>query len=369
MSIVAPFSAIHCIGLSHRTAAAALRERAAFPPDSLAAALGNARRTPGIERLVIVSTCHRTELYAELPNVFESDCAAATEREARLIDWLASMRSLDRNLVASHTYSHHTMYAVRHLFRLTAGLDSVVLGEPQILSQAAAALRESVAAHAASPALKKLFKAAVRAGERARASVWGRLRAADLGTAAIGAASACLANHGQTLAESRVAVVGAGEIAELVMAALGAAGSRNATVLSRTADRAVAVAARHGGAARRLEELEPVLADVDAAIFAIAATGAVVDAESVRRVLDARAGRPLVLIDVSLPRNVDPAVRTVPGARLVDIDELGPHVARLHADRALMVPAVERIVGEELSLLQRSAPAGKPASWPQLAGT
>jgi len=347
------YSSIHCIGVSHRTAPAGLREALAFAPGEIATALRAARCNTAVERLVIVSTCHRTELYVDISPARGVDApfARIDDAKAGLANWLTASRSVDRKLLDSHAYALHGDAAVRHLFRLAAGLDSVVPGEPQIVSQVAGALSQSVAAHAASPALKKMFKAAVRAGERAQASVWGGLRAADLGTAAVAAASRLLQAEGLAFEHARVAVFGAGELACLALAALVEFGARDVTVLNRTADRATSVAAQHGVHARPLDEMAVVLVECDIAIFALAASKFIVNAAAARLAMDARGERPLTLIDVALPRNVDAGARSVPGVRLVGIDELGTLVQDLYANRTAVSPDVDRIVeGEQAAL-------------------
>lgn len=345
-------SSIHCIGVSQRTAPAGFREALAFELPEIAAALRAARRNAGLPRLAIVSTCHRTELYADLSPGRGADLSVRLhDVENHIVAWLASFRSIDRNLLDTHGYAFHGLAAVSHLFRVAAGLDSVVPGEAQIVAQVAGALSQSVSAHAASPALKKLFRAAIRAGERAQSSVWGRLRAANLGTAAVAAASQMFELNQMAFQSAPVAVFGAGELGRLALAALVDRGVRDVTVLNRTGDRAALAADEHRVRARPFEEMLAVLSECDAAIFAIGASKSVVGADALRAVMEARSHRPLILIDVALPRNVDPGVRELPGVRLLGIDELGLTLEGVYADRAAVFPAVERIVEEERNFL------------------
>jgi glutamyl-tRNA reductase len=286
---------------------------------------------------VIVATCHRTELYAETPR-------ETSDTTATLLEWWASTCGIPVSTLAPHAYARSGVDAVRHLFRVTAGLDSVVLGEAQIVGQVASSLRQSIAVHAASPLLKLTFKRAVRAGERARGLVWGRLQAASLGSAAVDAAAA--ATNG--LRGRNVVVVGAGEIAELALRSLSSHAPNRVTIANRTVETAHKMGRHHGAHTCALDELPAAMRDADVVIAATRATSALIDSGTVAAALEHRPTRPLTLIDVSLPRNVDVAVRGVAGARLIGIDELGAFISATHAERHAMIPAVERLVDDEL---------------------
>jgi glutamyl-tRNA reductase len=332
---------LDCLGISHRTATSELRERAGFSAALLRSALSAARHDPRIERLVIVATCHRTELYAETPR-------QAAEPAATLLGWWAAACSIPESAIAPSAYTLTGVDAARHLFRVAAGLDSVVLGEAQIVSQIASSLRQSIAVHAASPMLKLAFKGAVKAGERARGAVWGRLQAASLGSAAVDAALA--ASNG--LGGLNVAVVGAGEIAELALRSLAAHAPARVTIANRTIEPALEMAAHHGADVCPLELLPALLRDTDVVIAATRAPQPLIEHAAVAAALRDRPNRPLTLIDVSLPRNVDVAVRNVPGAQLIGIDDLGGYVSAAHSERRAVIPIVERIVTEEITALQ-----------------
>jgi glutamyl-tRNA reductase len=340
-SAVEPGLRLDCLGISHRTANSELRERAGFSAALLRSALSSARHDPRIERLVIVATCHRTELYAETP----LDTSDATDT---LLKWWAGHCSISESDIQPSSYRLSGMEAIRHLFRVAAGLDSVVLGEAQIVAQVASSLRQSVAVHAASPLLKLAFKSAVRAGERARGTVWGRLQAASLGSAAVDAAAAA-ANGLRGL---NIVVVGAGEIAELALRSLAAHAPARVTIANRTMQSALEMAAHHGADVHPLDLLPSLMRDSDVVIAATRAPQALIDEATVAAALRNRTDRPLTLIDVSLPRNIDVAVRHVPGAKLIGIDDLGRYVNALHAERRAVVPNVERVIDEELESLQ-----------------
>jgi len=332
---------LDCLGISHRTAASELRERASLPASLLHDALAAARHDPRIERLVVITTCHRTELYAETPN-------RTTDVRKILLEWWAATCGVSASVLAEHAYSLHGLDAAEHLFKVAAGLDSVVIGEAQITGQVASSLRQSVAVHAASPLLKLAFKSAVRAGELARGMVWGRLQAASLGSAAVDAA----ASSANGLEGRNVVMVGAGEIAELALRSLAPHAPRRITIANRTVEAAVEMGAHHGADACPLNLLPTLLRDADVVIAATRATQPLIDSRTVSAALAHRPGRPMILVDVSLPRNVDVGVRDIAGAKLIGIDDLGPYVVAAHAERRAVIPIVERIIGEELSILR-----------------
>jgi len=332
---------LDCLGISHRTATSELRERAGFSTSLLHDALAAARRDPRIERLVVIATCHRTELYAETP-------ASTADVRGTLLEWWSARCGIPESVLAAHAYSLHGLAAAEHLFKVAAGLDSVVVGEAQITGQVASSLRQSVGVHAASPLLKLAFKSAVRAGERARGMIWGRLQAASLGSAAVDAAAA--AANG--LAGRDVVVVGAGEIAELALRSLATHRPRRITIANRTMEAALEMGAHHGADACPLNLLPSLLRGADVVIAATRATSPLIDSRTVSAALVHRPDRPMTLVDVSLPRNVDIGVRSVSGAKVIGIDDLGPYVVAAHAERRAVIPVVERIVGEELALLE-----------------
>ncbi len=338
---VEPGLRLDCLGISHLTATSELRERIGFSASQLREVLSAARRDSRIERLVIVATCHRTELYAETPR-------NGPQTAQMLLEWWSVACGVPVSALAPHAYVLAGVDAARHLFRVAAGLDSVVLGEAQIIGQVASSLRQSVAVHAASPLLKLAFKSAVRMGERARGAVWGRLQAASLGSAAVDAAAA--AANG--LRGRHVVVVGAGEIAELALRSLSSHAPARVTIANRTVEVAREVGSHHGAEVCSLEALPLLMRDADVVIAATRAIRPFIDQATVAQALAARPTRPLTLIDVSLPRNVDVSVRRVAGANLIGIDDLGAYIAASHGERRAMIPTVELMVDEEIAALR-----------------
>ena len=346
---------LHCLGISHRTAAADLRQRAAFSATRLREALAAARRDPRIERLAIVSTCHRTELYAELPS-------GSPDANDVLVEWWSELCGVTPSELGPHTFSMRGTDAARHLFRVAAGLDSVVLGEAQIVAQVASALRQSISVHAASPLIKLVFRRAVHSGERARGAVWGRLQAASLGSAAVDAA----ASAANGLGGKRVVIVGAGEIAELALRSLSAHVPARVTISNRSAEPALRLATHFGAHVCDLASLDGELRHADVVIAATRAMQPLISTEMVQRTMELRAGNRLTIVDVSLPRNVDSAVRNISGAQLIAIDDLGPYIAGSNNERRAVVPSVEAIVEDEMGefcsrAVRRAAFVPRPA--------
>ncbi|HET6680624.1 MAG TPA: hydroxymethylbilane synthase [Gemmatimonadaceae bacterium] len=339
---------LRCLSLG-RSAPAELREALTFVSSDIRPELARARKNAGpggaggeqgtttIRRLVILSTCHRVELYAEV---------GGTADEARdvLIDWLASARTVARERIAVASIYMEGSEALRHLHRVTAGLDSAMLGEGEIIAQVRAALQHSVAVHAASPALKSSFRSALTSAENVRKSVWQRFPRADIGSVAVDAIAAQLGD----LDGRQTLVIGAGHAGTLAARALYHAGAR-LTIVNRTGERAASLAARFKARCAPFSHLAHEVARADAIIVATSAPQIVLDAE----MLAGAAGRehPIVVVDTSMPRNADPAIRSMPGADLVDLDELHARTAAAHVERAVAVPEVEAMTDSAVAEL------------------
>lgn len=291
-------------------------------------------------RLVILSTCHRVELYADIDG-------NAEEARGRLIDWLASARPVSRELIAAASTYREGSAALRHLHHVTAGLDAALLGEAEIIAQVRAALQVSIAAHAASPALKAAFRSAVASAENARRSVWQRFPRVDIGSVAVGA----IVEHLGGLEGRASLVIGTGRVGTLAARALYHAGAR-LTIVNRTGDRARALAARFKVQWEPFECLAEAAARADAIVVATGAPHLVLHAP----MLAGTAGcdRDVVVADTAMPRNADPAIASMPHARLVELGELHARTATALAGRAAAVPEVETLTQEAVaSLLAR----------------
>ena len=330
-----PHTQLSCLTLSHHTAPVELRER-------LHCSLADVDRLPlvapagPIRELAILSTCNRVELYAAI----DADSAAARNL---LIDLLVQIHGL-----APETFTHELLYydgraAVTHLFRVAAGLDSLVLGETQILGQVTDAYVSAVEAKVCGPMLSALFRAAIRTGKRARTETAISANPASISSVAITLAQNTIGN----LSERRCLVIGLGEMGQLALKALRARGLSRIAVANRSRARAEAVAAAWGGPVYTLEQLPQALAEADVVISATAAPHVVVDGATVAAAMAQRHRRDLVLIDLAVPRDVDPAVRTLPGVYLFDLDELQGYLDDSLAARQQQIPRVEVIIAQE----------------------
>ncbi len=335
-------SAMHiiCLGLNHQTAPIELRERLTFSPTALKAALarwgcGDEARPAGTVEGVILSTCNRLEVYA-----LAHDMNAAGALRA----FLAEARHLPPDLPLPF-YTHTDEAAVQHLFRVAAGLDSMIVGEPQILGQALAAYEAAQGQGAAGPVLAALFRRAVHTGKRARAETAISHSAATVGSVAVSLAEQVLGK----LSNAIVLVLGAGEMGQLAAHALIARGARAPIVVNRSREHAHELAQTWGGEALPFERLEEALACADIVIAATAAPHIIVHAPMIEAALSARRGRPLFIIDIAVPRNVDPSAGQLPGVHLYNIDDLQAVVEDHLNGRRREVPRVEAIVAEEVA--------------------
>ncbi len=324
-----------CLGLSHRTAPVELRERIG--------ALGpGAERCPGVVEHAALETCYRVELYATLSSGVE-------DARDELIEALSGLHGVERELLSDHLYVHSGDDAVRHLCRVAAGLDSLVLGESEILGQVGDAFEAGMAARTVGPGLSLLFRAAITSGRRARSETAIGANAATASSMALALAEGVLGD----LREKRVLVVGAGRIGLQTLKALQGRDVQQIAVVNRTHGRAVDVAERFGVAARSLDELEDVLAWADVAVTATASENPVVRTEAVRRAMSQREERSLVVVDLAVPADVERSAGAVPGVRLFDVDDLRVGLDDTMSARLREIPRVEKIVEEEVESFGR----------------
>jgi glutamyl-tRNA reductase len=323
--------AILALGVSHRRATVELLERLAFTEDDLAKAYRRAADDPAIEEAVILSTCNRVELYGNVPNYH-----AGFQALKRL---LCESREITPEEIAEPVYSHFELEAAEHAFSVASGLDSMVLGEPQILSQVRDALKRANAEDAAGPALTALFHAASRTGRRVRTET------------SVGAAPDALIGAGVDLAEEEIGplagrpavVVGAGQMSALAVKHLRARGVGPIRVLNRSLERARALAERTGAELGELDQLPAAMERADLLVSATGAAGIVVHPSA----LEGR-DRPLFVLDLAVPRDVDPAAGDLPNVRLVDIEGLKETLTVRAAETAADILRAHEIVGEEV---------------------
>jgi glutamyl-tRNA reductase len=317
-----------CLGVSHRTAPVELRER--FGTLGL-----GADRCPEIDEHAVLATCYRVELYAYLVE-------GVAEGRAVLIEELVEAHGVDRSALVDHLYVHSGEDVARHLARVASGLDSLVLGEAEILGQVRDAYDEAKRGGTAGPVLELLFRSAVTSGRRARSETAIGANPATASSMALSLAEGALGD----LRSKRALVVGAGRIALQTLKALSGRDVQEAAVANRTADRADDVASTFGASTYRLDQLEDALAWADLAVTATSSEAAVVPAHVVAAAMERRADRPLVLVDLAVPADVERAAAEVDGVRLFDVDDLRAGLDEAIASRMREVPNVEAIVEE-----------------------
>lgn len=335
---------IVCLSITHHTAPVALRERLAISGPALHASLARVRDGREAERLpvselVILSTCNRLELYAAV----RGSSANGGTPWPLLVGFLAESLSLDPAAFASHIVHYVEVSAAEHLCRVAAGLDSMVLGESEILGQVAEAHEAALRRRSTGPLLSALFRGAVQAGKRVRTETGIGRNPASVSSVAVELAV-------QTAGDLRgrwVALIGAGRMARKAATALHANGVGGIVVVSRTVDSAAELAAEWSGEAGTLEELPGVLARADLVISSTSSPEPIVTAPQVHQAMAGRQ-RPLVFIDIAVPRDVDPAVREIPNVHLFDLDDLQLRLDRSLAERRKEIPRAEAIVAEEV---------------------
>ena len=323
---------IKVLGVNHRTAPLEVRERFAHGAHEVPGALARVMAA-GAQGGVLLSTCNRTEFYlvTEEEPAFDAVWSLLGER----------LPAAPAAGVREYGYVVRDREAVRHLYRVSAGLDSMILGESQIQGQVREAWEISRAQ--AGPVLHRLFQTALHVGSRVRTET-------GLGMGTASAASAGVAVAGKIfgdLAGRSALILGAGDMAELAATCLSDEGVKITLVANRTQERARAIAERLGGRAVSLEDAWAYFATTDIALCSTAAPHAVVTWERVGHIIAGRGGRPLCILDLAVPRDVDPAVAQLENVFLYDVDDLQTVAAQATARRRDEVPAAERIVEEE----------------------
>lgn len=322
------------VGLSHHTAPVDLRERMAVPSDDVAGTLAGLQAAGVGREGVLVSTCNRVELYA----VPEEGRSAHD-----LAHWFLESRGLRLRSVGPHVYVHEQEEALRHLFRVTSSLDSMIVGEPQILGQVKEAYRLAAERAAAGPVMHRVMDSALRVAKRVRTET-------DIGREAVSVGRAGVELAKQVLGEltgRSALLVGAGAHGKLVARTLLSHGLGELVVANRTFARASELAGTFGGSAIHMEELPRYLERVDLVLTSTAAGRVLIDRASLAPVVRKRRFRALVLIDLSVPRNIDPACNALEGVYRFDVDDL-THLAGQGVERRRAAAEVaERIVAEE----------------------
>ena len=325
------------LGVSHKTAPLGLRERLALTEGRAVGVLGELVQTAEVSEAAAISTCNRTELY-----MYASD---AVNAESQALTVLAHEADIRPTELVSHLYSFRGPSAADHLFRVTAGLESMIVGEAEIQGQVKRAYELALVEDATGPVLNRLFRGALAAGKRARTETALSEGALSVSQVAVELAQRTLGD----LEKRSVLVVGAGETAELTARALSARGVDAVFIANRHYDRAIGLAARFGGRAVRFEELPSLLAIADIVVSSTGSPHNVVERDALSEVMAERSGRPLHLIDLAVPRDISPACRGLPGVTVHDMDDLQSLVERNTTTRRGEAVSAEKILRTELA--------------------
>ena len=329
-------SEVLALGVSHKTAPVAVRERLALTPGSVPGFLRDVRGVAGVQEAVAISTCNRTEVY-----VVASD---PVEAETGVLGMLARKAGIRPTELAESIYALRNCDAARHLYRVTAGLESMIVGEAEVQGQVKRAYDDALGAQATGPLTNHLFRAALATGKRVRSET--KIGERRLSVSSVAAALAREQLDG--LEKREVLILGAGETSELAARALADHGVEAIFVANRRHERAVSLAQRYGGQAMSFDELPTELVRADALVCATSSPHALISGEEIADVMEQRDGRPLLIIDLAVPRDVAADVREVPGVALYDVDDLQAVVRRNRAVRQGEASHAEGIVEEEI---------------------
>jgi glutamyl-tRNA reductase len=323
------------VGLNHRTAPVTLLERMAVPEERLAKVLHDLVAREHLLEVVVLSTCNRIEVYAR--------CTHFHPAVGDVSAFLADYSGADSDDFADLLYTYYDDAAVAHLFSVAAGLDSMIVGESEILGQVReawqAALREGTA-----PQLAGLFRHAVESGKRVRTETGIGRHPVSIPSAAVSVA----AEHLGTFEGAKVLVIGAGQMATGLASTLRSRGVEQVWIANRTLERAEQAAERIGAQAIPLSEIADTLVDADVMLSSTASTQVLVERATVEMVMACRGGRPLLVVDVALPRDIDPGVREVNDVTLLDLDDLKDYARRSAEKRRGEIGKVRDILAAEI---------------------
>jgi glutamyl-tRNA reductase len=318
------------LGVNHQTAPVEVREKVAVGETQMAETLRQLQQVEGVEEAALVSTCNRTEIYARIDD----------GRVPAVVDWLARRNGLATDALATYLYTHEGDAAVRHLFRVATGLDSLVLGEPQILGQVKDAWQQARGAGSLRTPLDRLFQQSFAVAKRVRTDT-------RIGAHPVSVAYAGVRLVRQVFADldrATVLLVGAGDTIELAAKHLVNAEAKRLLIANRTLEHAQALASRVGGYALPLSELARHLPEADVIISATAAREPVLRAADVRDALKARRQRPMFLLDLAVPRDIEASVSDLANAYLYTVDDLEQVISESKASRQAAAEQAEAII-------------------------
>jgi glutamyl-tRNA reductase len=324
------------VGLNHRTVPVGLLERMAVAPAALPKALHALAQREHLAEVVLLSTCNRTEVYARYTTFH------AAVQDA--LDFLTDQSAVDPDELTDHLYTYHDDAAVAHLFGVAAGVDSMIVGEAEILGQVREAWLVAESERTTGQLLSRVFRQAIEVGKRSRTETGIGRNPASISSAAVAVAAQRLGS----LEGRRVLVLGAGDVGEGLAVALAGAGAGEVVVANRTPENAAALARRVGGRAIMLDEVPAALERADVLLASTTADSVLLERSDFESVMDRRRGRALLVVDVAVPRDVDPGVGQVFGVTLLDIDDLKAFAEQSLQQRRQEVGKVREIIVEEL---------------------
>lgn len=325
------------VGLSHKTAPLAMRERLAFGESLLPDALSRLVDQQILDEVLIVSTCNRVELLASTP-------AGADEGIDCLAEFLSDFHALPPNTLNGHLYKHADSNAIKHLFRVASSLDSLVVGESQILGQVKEAYQQAINAGTIGRVLSQLMHRTLSVAKRIRTETGVAQNPVSVSSVAVELARKIF----EDLSDKTVLLVGAGEMGELAARSLLEAGTSKLIVTNRTAERAEQIAAKYSGGAINFEAFYDVLPSADIVICSTGAPDYIIRPSETKRALKSRKKGPVLFIDISVPRNIDPGLASLDNAFLFDVDDLESIVKANIRDREREARQAESIIDAEV---------------------
>jgi len=300
-----------CVGISHKTASVEVREKLSFDPDACTRAVMELKRVWPLAEFVILSTCNRTELYAARP-------VHSFPREEELRQWLAEYRNFHPGQLAETLYTLGGTEAIRHLFSVAGGLDSMVIGEDQIVAQLKDAYTLATHAGAAGPAMNELFQSALHTAKHIRTET--DVASGQSSVASI--AANAIDDHFDDLTDKSVLAIGAGQMVDAMLKGIQERGVHEFHIANRSLTRAQAMATRLDGHAIDLDSLDDAIDEVDIVVCSTGAAEPILTLDLLASAQQRRDQRPIFIVDIAVPRDVDDAAREVPGVTLVNIDDL-----------------------------------------------
>lgn len=318
------------LGINHRTATVAVREQVAFTPTQLESALAELRSLPHISEAAVLSTCNRTELY----------CVTDAAGEQTVLDWLGRFHNLRVEELSRCAYHYHDNDAARHLMRVAVGLDSMVLGEPQILGQLKEAYQQARQAKGLGGELERLFQHTFAVAKQVRTETGIGKNPVSVAYAAVSMASRIF----DDFSRANALLIGAGETIELVARHLHEAGVRQLTVANRTRERAEQVSSSLGGAAITLPEIPDALERADIVISSTASPLPILGKGMVERALKKRRHRPVFMVDIAVPRDIEPEVGELADVFLYTVDDLEEVIEENRRHRQVAADQAESLI-------------------------